>query len=117
MSSQLELLVDSKGSGSASSVPGAFWWKRLAIIWYAIAFGMPSLVSDLISSAMTLSRAASMAARTSSTVALRLPGAVAMCRTDHTRARATPTRAGHPTEHEHLGEFRLRLWVHAQVRA
>src|SRR5258708_11475442 len=49
-----------------------------------MAFGMPSLVKDLISSAMTLSRAASMAARTSSTVALRLPGAVAMCGFDHT---------------------------------
>src|SRR5438067_10999054 len=34
-----------------------------------MALGMPSLVSDLTSSAMTLSRAASMAARTSSSVA------------------------------------------------
>src|ERR1700736_4221242 len=32
MSSQVLPLEDSKGSGSASSVPGAFWWKRLAII-------------------------------------------------------------------------------------
>src|ERR1700694_1220004 len=40
--------------------------------WWAIALGIPSLVRDLTSSAMTLSRAASMAATISSTVACRL---------------------------------------------
>src|SRR2546430_3755615 len=47
---------------------------------------MPSLVSDLISSAITLSRAASIATRTSSTVAGRLPGVVAIDRSDDTGA-------------------------------
>ncbi len=38
----------------------------LGPVWYAIAFGMPSLVSDFTSSAITLSRAVSMALSTSS---------------------------------------------------
>src|SRR5579884_2219121 len=52
---------------------------------------MPSLVSDLISSAITLSRAASIAASTSSTVAVRLGGFAAMT-DDHTVA--VPRRPG-----------------------
>src|SRR5205823_13763520 len=43
-----------------------FWWKRAATIWYAIARGIPSLLRALTSSAMTLSRADSIAAITSS---------------------------------------------------
>src|SRR5438067_9825012 len=70
ISSQEGPLPDSNGSASVSSWLPTFWWNRLAIIWYAIALGMPSLVSDLTSSAITLSRAASMAARTSSIVAV-----------------------------------------------